>query len=74
VAPEVERAQRLVAELEAADTRRRRSETVQSALYRIAELASAAHDLEEFYRALHGVVGELRARGAGRDRDRRLRV
>jgi PAS domain S-box-containing protein len=32
---------------------------VQSALYRIAELASAAQDMQEFYRAVHGVVGEL---------------
>src|SRR5262249_8031154 len=32
---------------------------VQDALYRIAELASAAHDMQEFYRAVHEVVGEL---------------
>ncbi|HEY2650637.1 MAG TPA: GAF domain-containing protein, partial [Solirubrobacteraceae bacterium] len=32
---------------------------LQEALYRIAELASAARDLQEFYRALHGVVAEL---------------
>jgi PAS domain S-box-containing protein len=32
---------------------------VQEALYRIAELASAAQDLQEFYRAIHEVVGEL---------------
>ncbi len=32
---------------------------MQSALYRIAELASAAQDMQEFYRAVHGVVGEL---------------
>ena len=57
--PEVEGAQRLVAELEAADARRRRSEKVQSALFRIAELASAAQDMREFYRAVHSVVGEL---------------
>jgi hypothetical protein len=37
----------------------RRGESVQSALYRIAELAGAAQDLQEFYRAVHGVVGEL---------------
>jgi PAS domain S-box-containing protein len=34
-------------------------EQIQSALYRIAELASAAQDMEEFYRAIHEVVGEL---------------
>ena len=32
---------------------------MQDALYRIAELASAAQDLQEFYRAIHEVVGEL---------------
>ncbi len=32
---------------------------VQDALYRIAELASAAQDMQEFYRAIHEVVGEL---------------
>jgi PAS domain S-box-containing protein len=34
-------------------------EKVQDALYRIAELASAAQDMQEFYRAVHEVVGEL---------------
>src|SRR5207253_4452847 len=38
---------------------RENSEKVQSALYRIAELASAAQDMQEFYRAIHEVVGEL---------------
>ena len=32
---------------------------VQGALYRIAELASAAEDMQEFYRSIHAVVGEL---------------
>jgi hypothetical protein len=36
-----------------------RAAKVQSALYRIAELASAAQDMQEFYRAIHEVVGEL---------------
>jgi len=35
------------------------AEKVQDALYRIAELASAAQDMPEFYRAVHEVVGEL---------------
>jgi PAS domain S-box-containing protein len=48
-----------LAELEAAETWRRHAEKVQAALYRIAELASAAQDMQEFYRALHPVVGEL---------------
>jgi PAS domain S-box-containing protein len=32
---------------------------VQDALYRIAELASAAQDMQQFYRAIHEIVGEL---------------
>jgi PAS domain S-box-containing protein len=32
---------------------------VQDALYRIAELASSAQDMPEFYRAIHEIVGEL---------------
>ena len=35
------------------------AEKVQAALYRIAELASAAHDMHEFYAAVHSVVSEL---------------
>ena len=44
---------------ELAEAERRHAEKVQSALYRIAELASAAQDMQEFYRAMHAVVGEL---------------
>ena len=36
-----------------------RSERVQDALYRIAEAASAATDLQAFYRTIHEIVGEL---------------
>ena len=32
---------------------------VQDALYRIAELAGAARDMQEFYAAVHTIVGEL---------------
>ena len=45
--------------LEAVELEHQRAEKVQAALYRIAELASAAQDLQEFYRAVHDVVGEL---------------
>ena len=38
---------------------RENAEKVQGALYRIAELASAAQDMQEFYRAVHEIVGEL---------------
>jgi PAS domain S-box-containing protein len=38
---------------------RKRSERLQSALYRIAATASSAEDIDEFYVAIHGIVGEL---------------
>lgn len=40
-------------------TERKRSETLRSALYRIAEETSSAEDLQQFYRAIHNIVGEL---------------
>jgi signal transduction histidine kinase/CheY-like chemotaxis protein/HPt (histidine-containing phosphotransfer) domain-containing protein len=48
-----------LAELEPAEAKRRRSEEVQAALYRIAETASAAQDMREFYAQIHRIVGEL---------------
>ena len=38
---------------------RKRAEKLQSALYRIAATASSAEDMDEFYAAIHGIVGEL---------------
>jgi diguanylate cyclase (GGDEF)-like protein/PAS domain S-box-containing protein len=40
-------------------TERKRAELLQRALYRIAETASAAEDMEQFYKAIHKIVGEL---------------
>ncbi|HWR34798.1 MAG TPA: PAS domain S-box protein [Clostridia bacterium] len=40
-------------------TERKRAEQLQSALYRIANLASAAEDLRQLYAAIHEIVGEL---------------
>ncbi len=40
-------------------TERKRSEAVQAALYRIAETTASTADMQEFYRAIHGIVGEL---------------
>ncbi|TMK90502.1 MAG: GAF domain-containing protein [Actinobacteria bacterium] len=48
-----------VAELEAANADHERPEFVQAALYRIAETASAAQDMQEFYAEIHRIVGEL---------------
>ena len=52
----------LIVELEALRQREaehKRTEQVQAALYRIAEAASAAPAMQEFYAAMHRVVGEL---------------
>jgi PAS domain S-box-containing protein len=59
LASELAEARRRLAELEAAEAQRHHADKVQAALYRIAELASAAQDMQEFYRAVHAVVGEL---------------
>jgi PAS domain S-box-containing protein len=56
---ELDSARRRLAELEAAQADRGDAEKAQAGLYRIAELASAAQDMQEFYRAVHAVVGEL---------------
>ncbi len=59
VSSELAEARRRLAELEAVEVERVHAAKIQEALYRIAELASAARDLQEFYRAIHGVVAEL---------------
>ena len=38
---------------------RQRADTVQAVLYRIAALASAAEDMQQFYEEVHAAVGEL---------------
>jgi GAF domain-containing protein/CheY-like chemotaxis protein/HPt (histidine-containing phosphotransfer) domain-containing protein len=48
-----------IAELETLEAEHQRSERVQAALYRIAETASAAQDMQEFYAEIHHIVGEL---------------
>jgi two-component system, cell cycle sensor histidine kinase and response regulator CckA len=40
-------------------TERKRAEELQSALYRIASLASSATDLKQFYKSIHDIVAEL---------------
>jgi GAF domain-containing protein/CheY-like chemotaxis protein len=45
--------------LQAREADHERSTRVQAALYRIAEAASAASDLGEFYRTVHATVGQL---------------
>ena len=58
-APDLDALRARVAELEAREAAAQRSERVQDALYRIAEAASAATDLQAFYRTIHEIVGEL---------------
>jgi GAF domain-containing protein/CheY-like chemotaxis protein/HPt (histidine-containing phosphotransfer) domain-containing protein len=48
-----------VAELEASEADRGRAEKVQAALYRIAETASTAEDMQDFYAKIHAIVREL---------------
>ncbi len=38
---------------------RKRIEALSSALYRVAEKSSSAHDLQQFFAAVHGIVDEL---------------
>jgi len=38
---------------------RKQADALQSALYRIAKITSSAGDLQDFYAAIHGIVGEL---------------
>ena len=59
VSSELSTLRRRLAELEAAEADRRDADKIQAGLYRIAELASAAQDMQEFYRAVHAVIGEL---------------
>jgi PAS domain S-box-containing protein len=40
-------------------TEQKRTELLNSALYRIAEKTSSAEDLQQFYAAIHSIVGEL---------------
>ena len=58
-ADELEAARARVAELEALDAERQRALDVQAALYRIADAASSAEDLADFYRTVHEIVGTL---------------
>ncbi|HET7928394.1 MAG TPA: GAF domain-containing protein [Actinomycetota bacterium] len=48
-----------VSELETLEGDRDRADRVQSALYRIAETASAAQDMQAFYAEMHRIVAEL---------------
>ncbi|HUQ79376.1 MAG TPA: GAF domain-containing protein [Patescibacteria group bacterium] len=53
------RLRKRIAILEAREAEHARSERIQRALYRLAEAASAAVDLQAFYREVHATVGTL---------------
>jgi GAF domain-containing protein/CheY-like chemotaxis protein len=55
----VEELRARITELEAVEADRERAERIQGALYRIAETASAAEDMQGFYAEMHRIVGEL---------------
>ena len=57
--PDVDALRTRVAMLEAREAEHARSEQIQRALYRLAEAASAASDLQAFYREVHAAVGTL---------------
>jgi len=59
ISSELAEARRRLTELEAIEAERAHAAKVQDALYRIAELANAAQDMQDFYQAIHGAVGEL---------------
>src|SRR5436190_9121379 len=56
---ELAEARTRLAELEQREHEHLESERVQALLYRIAETASAAQDMQEFYAAIHSIVSEL---------------
>ena len=59
VSDELAVAHKMIAKLEAREATHEHAEKVQSALYRIAETASAAQDMPAFYAQIHEIVGEL---------------
>ncbi len=50
---------RRISELEEQEVESRRAAEVDAALYRIAQAASSVTDMQAFYAAMHGIVGEL---------------
>jgi GAF domain-containing protein/CheY-like chemotaxis protein len=59
MARDLRAARQRIAELEAREAEHKRSAHLQAALYRIAETASSAEDLQAFYATIHEIVGEL---------------
>src|SRR5712671_743506 len=58
-ATELADARARIGQLEEREAQHARSESVQAALYRIADTAAAARDMPSFYESIHEIVGEL---------------
>lgn len=56
---ENERLQKVVERLKGLTQKYRSAEVVQKALFRISELAASAREMDNFYRSLHEIIGEL---------------
>ena len=56
---ENERLKKVVDRLKGLTQKYRSAEVVQKALFRISELAASAREMDNFYRSLHGIIGEL---------------
>lgn len=56
---ENERLQRVIDRLKGLTQKYRSAEVVQKALFRISELAASAREMDNFYRSLHEIIGEL---------------
>ena len=56
---ENERLQKVVDRLKGLTQKYRSAEVVQKALFRISELAASAREMDNFYRSLHEIIGEL---------------
>lgn len=53
------RLKKVVERLKGLTKKYRSAEVVQKALFRISELAASAHEMDNFYRSLHEIIGEL---------------
>lgn len=56
---ENERLQKVIDRLKGLTQKYRSAEVVQKALFRISELAASAREMDNFYRSLHEIIGEL---------------
>src|SRR5690554_7634773 len=58
-ADKVRRLEKVVERLKALTQKYRQAEVIQQALFRISELASSAHSMDQLYASVHRIVGQL---------------